>query len=278
MKRSSKWLAAAALIVATLACGAYGLYRYRYPFGWSHCCDMVLYNEMERYAAEHDGWFPRGESCPEASLSLLYRQDAINAYNLRGKTVSETVVLERLGAGELLTPETCGWRYVEGLRLDDDPRLGLFWDKAGLEHNGGRLASGGHQVIFVSGDSRHITDSEWPAFVEQQDMLLTDRAQGEEVRVDAVFDSGGDQVQVQLRGVGNLLYGRVWERGFRRSTELLAGVDAPSGLVGQPVVTAAEIRKAKVVVEREKGQVRFVLDGREVVYDGSKFAFLPLQP
>jgi hypothetical protein len=55
MKRSSKWLVVVVLIVATVPCAAYGLYRYRYPFGWSHCCDMVLYNEMERYAGEHDG-------------------------------------------------------------------------------------------------------------------------------------------------------------------------------------------------------------------------------
>src|SRR6267142_2049671 len=141
-------IAASILAVLTVLGFAYYYYHHRYPYGWSHCCDKVLAFALFQYADEHDGWFPQGEATPEASLSLLYRQDPALAYNLRGKTVPESIVRARLEAGELLTPETCGWHYVEGLRKDDDPRLALFWDKVGLGHNGERLSGGGHWVCF----------------------------------------------------------------------------------------------------------------------------------
>jgi hypothetical protein len=199
------------LVVVALACVGYGYYRYRYPYGRSHCCDKVLYGELARYAEEHDGWFPRGEASPEASLSLLYRQDPATAYNLRGKTVPESVVSERLHHGELLTPDTCGWYYVEGLRVDDDPRLGLFWDKAGLDHFGGRLSDGGHWVICVNGNDRYVPESAWPEFLEEQRKLLADRAAGNEIRVDAHYDFRGESIQVQLRVVDDSLYARCWQ-------------------------------------------------------------------
>ena len=77
----------------------------------------------------------------------------------------------RLEAGQLLSPETCGWHYVAGLRKDDNPRLALFWDKAGLGHNGERLSDGGHHVWFVSGISEHISGNRWEAFLAEQEQL-----------------------------------------------------------------------------------------------------------
>ena len=79
-------------------------------------------------------------------MSLLYREQFTEAAILRGKTVSESQVVPRLEAGQLLSPELCGWHYVEGLRRDSDRRLALFWDKVGLGHNGEILAGGGHIV------------------------------------------------------------------------------------------------------------------------------------
>jgi hypothetical protein len=266
-------LAVILLVVAALAGAAYGYYRYRYPYGWSHCCDKCLYFELERYAAEPDGWFPRGEASPEASLSLLYRQSPGNAYSLRGKSVPESVVLEWLSRGELLTPETCGWHYVQGLREDDDPRLALFWDKAGLDHFGGRLPGGGHLVIRIDGQQEHLKEVDWPAFIDEQEKLLAERADGKEVRVDAQLELHGKLNRVQLRVVRGSLYGRHWQQGLIGS-ELLADVQGePSNLKSAAAVTLDEIRNAKVVVDKEKGQVQFMLNGRRIIFDGSKFSF-----
>lgn len=170
MRRWTKRRTAAVAAVVVLAASAVAYYRHHYPYGRSHCCDKQLSMALLTYADRHDGWFPRGEATPEASLSLLHRdqQELCTANLLRGKTVPESAVRERLEGGQLLTPETCGWHYVEGLRKDDDPRLGLFWDKVGLGHNGERLAGGGHFVGFVNGTIQYIYGDEWDAFLTEQ--------------------------------------------------------------------------------------------------------------
>ena len=76
-----------------------------------------------------------------------------------------------LDAGQLLTPRTCGWHYVEGLRNDDHPRLALLWDNAGLGHNGERLSGGGHYVCFVNGGIEHISSDRWEEFLAEQERL-----------------------------------------------------------------------------------------------------------
>ena len=173
MRRGITGCALAVLIVAALAAAGVAYYRQTYPYGRSHCCDKALALALLNYADRHDGWFPKGEATPEASLSLLHRdQPEIDAYLLRGKTVAESVVRDRLSAGELLTRETCGWHYVEGLRRDDDGRLALFWDKVGLGHNGERLPRGGHHVAFVAGDIKYIPGNEWEHFLTEQQMLF----------------------------------------------------------------------------------------------------------
>jgi hypothetical protein len=160
-------------LVAVLAAIAYSYYRHNYPYGWSHCCDRQLMFALHNYAEEHGGWFPKGEASPEASLSLLHREDpeSVTAYLLRGKTVPEADVRARLEAGQLLTPETCGWHYVEGLRKDDDSELSLFWDKVGLGHNGERLPKGGHFVCRIGFAFQYIPGDEWEGFLARQQQL-----------------------------------------------------------------------------------------------------------
>lgn len=159
--------------VALLAAAGFAYHHHRYPHGRSHCCDKQLSMALLNYCDRHDGWFPKGEKTPEASLSLLHRESPELATSnlLRGKTIAETAVRTRLEAGELLNPDTCGWHYVEGLRKDDDPSLALFWDKAGLGHNGERLSGGGHYVCFVSGSIDYISGDKWEEFLVEQKRL-----------------------------------------------------------------------------------------------------------
>jgi hypothetical protein len=174
MQRLKVFAGIAATVVAIVAAAGFALQayqHYKYPYGWSHCCDKALANELSFYANDHDGWFPRGENTPEASLSLLYRQEPGIANALRGKTVPGSVVRARLERGELLPPETSGWHYVEGLRKGDDPRLALFWDKAGLGHNGERLDGGGHTVHFVDMSTERVPSDRWDEFIAEQETL-----------------------------------------------------------------------------------------------------------
>lgn len=149
---------------------------HHYPYGWSHSCDKQLMAALQNYADTHGGAFPANEATPEASLSLLFRAGLANAEVLRGKSIPYSVANGILDRGELLGPDSCGWHYVEGLRLDDDPRIAIFWDKAGLDHNGGRMSDSGHIVWFVKWNNPYIPASEWPNFLVEQERLLKERA------------------------------------------------------------------------------------------------------
>jgi hypothetical protein len=272
MRRWMKGMAVAAVVVGLLAAGGLAFYRYQFPYGPSHCCDLALHGALTEYAAEHDGAFPTGRPTPEAALSLLFPKQA-GAYLLGGKAVAESTAQALLERGEPLGPDSCSWHYVEGLRVDDDPRLALFWDKTGLAHNGRRMSGGGHIVLFVSGERRHVSAEEWPGFLEEQRDLLSRRGRGDELRIDAEAPIHGVRVQAQLRVVDNGLYATLWRDGRFSLRELIAHIDREPevGIVGLPVVTAGELRRAATVLD--ESNIRFVFFGREVVCDGSAFRF-----
>jgi hypothetical protein len=159
-------------IAGRIVAGGWLSYHWMFPYGWSHSCDKCLMFALRNYAEDHDSAYPAGEATPEASLSLLYPKYGVDAEILRGKIVPTEVVQTLLARGDRLSPDTCGWHYIEGLRQDDDSRLALFWDKVGLGHNGQRLPDGGHVVFCVNLTSRYVKESEWKAFVEEQKTLL----------------------------------------------------------------------------------------------------------
>jgi hypothetical protein len=161
-----------ALILAVVLGGRW-YYIWEYPFGWSHCCDKQLANALRQYADDHDGAFPLGGKTAEGSLGHLFPKYA-DANLLRGKTVTPAVIERQLHSGDELIPESCGWHYVDGLRQGDDPGLALFWDKAGLGHNGERNPDGGHTVFFVNLRSEYIPGSEWTSFLDNQQKLVAE--------------------------------------------------------------------------------------------------------
>jgi hypothetical protein len=167
----------ALIAILTVAGFGRGYYRWKYPFGWSHCCDKQLANALREYAENHDGNFPTGGKTPEGSLSRLYPQYA-DANLLRGKTVSLIAVDNALKNEGELAPDTCGWYYVEGFSVRDDPHIAMFWDKAGLGHNGERLSDGGHTVFFVDLRSEYVSGSRWPLFLEEQQRLIASKKKG----------------------------------------------------------------------------------------------------
>jgi hypothetical protein len=169
--KSKKIFFALLALIATAVLAEQAWSRYTYPYGASHCCILVLGSSLEAYAQDHGGRFPSGGDSPEASLSLLY-SNYIDAYTLRGKTVPLQTVERALKANGKLGPESCGWHYVEGLTLADDPRIAIVWDKVGLGHDGQRLKNGAHEVRFVGGDREFISRANWPEFLKNQQELL----------------------------------------------------------------------------------------------------------
>lgn len=149
-------------------------YRYTYPFGWSHACSAGLGLALEGYSSEHGGWFPHGEATPEASLSLLYKDDPDTAlWTLGGKNILREIVEATLKRDGKLSPATCGWHYVEGLRENDNPEIAVAWDKViGLSHNGHRIDGMMHEVIILGAGHRYVSKRDWPEFIANQKKLL----------------------------------------------------------------------------------------------------------
>ncbi|MCU0777762.1 MAG: hypothetical protein MUF86_08850 [Akkermansiaceae bacterium] len=156
-----------------------GYRRAIYPYGHSHCCILGMMLALEEYAEENGGKYPAGRESPEADLSLLFKSQLVDANALRGMTVPEKVVQQILDRGDLLGPESCGWQYVSGLTLADDPGLALLWCKEALNHNGRRSKDGGREVVFVGADRRWISGDRWPAFLKQQEDLMRHRSRRE---------------------------------------------------------------------------------------------------
>ncbi len=173
-KAKRAFLSIVFVILLGVAIG-FGLYHYRFPYGWSHCCDILLGRALVDYAEDHGGRFPSGGGSPEASLSLLYSNYA-DANLLRGKTVPLETVERALSTNGKLGPESCGWHYVEGLSLSDDPRIAIVWDKVGLGHNGQRPENGGHSIIRADGMRDFVSGSAWPKFLQEQQELLSHRS------------------------------------------------------------------------------------------------------
>jgi len=162
-------------VAAAIAGGLTVHHKWKFPYGWSHCCINEMMFALEQYASDNAGKYPTGEASPEASLSLLYRSNYIDAPTLRGMTVPEKKVRAILQGGGLLGPDSCGWHYVPGLTRADDPGLALLWCKTALGHFGERIKDGSRQVLFVRRDIAFISGDKWPGFLEDQRRLLAKR-------------------------------------------------------------------------------------------------------
>jgi hypothetical protein len=171
IKRRTAILIVLGILVAAAA-GGTAFYRWKFPYGYSHCCSVQISLALLTYANDHAGRFPDGESSPEASLSLLYRLHYLPEPDfLRGMTVPADTVSRILKNGGLLGPETCGWHYVPGLSTTSDPRIAILWCKTALGHNGLRTWDHGREVLFVDGHCEGVSGADWPAFMRTQETL-----------------------------------------------------------------------------------------------------------
>jgi hypothetical protein len=162
-------IAVVAILVGSSYIYYWHVWRYNYPFGMLHRCDKQLHQALLVYAESHGRAFPSGQATPEASLSLI---GSDYDYLLPRRDVPVDVVRQMLNRGELPGPDTCGWNYVEGLGLDSDHRLALFWDKEGPDEMGRRLPEGRHFVSFISRPYQYIPAAKWDDFLEEQRKLL----------------------------------------------------------------------------------------------------------
>lgn len=163
-----------ALIAATVVLGGTALwFRMTYPHGVSHCCATELGANLKRYAADHDGWLPKGAISPEASFSQLHTNYESNLQRLRGKIVPLATAEAAWNRYGWLEAESCGWHYIEGLATTNDPSIAIAWDKSwGLGHNGQRIRKFGREVIYLDGSTAAKLLKDWPQFaIDQREKL-----------------------------------------------------------------------------------------------------------
>lgn len=242
--RIRRCLFGGAIILVIVALGLYAFYRYKYPYGYNHCCDLLLLRALEEYAETHERISSRGIDAGGLAEHALQQRRLGVARPPARKNRFGSVAREVLKRDGRLGPESCGWHYVEGLRVDDDYHLAIFWDKVGLGHSGERLSRRGHTVIFVGGERRTISEPTWAAFLSEQQRLLSERTNAV-LSVSGPIEADGESVRAELWVLGDTLYGRVWYGWRMSSMGLLANVDREpeSGPVGIPIVTKDEIRR-----------------------------------
>ncbi|MSU58505.1 MAG: hypothetical protein EXS35_10060 [Pedosphaera sp.] len=166
--RRSK-LRIAVIIIAVVVVSTWLWLRMTYPYGSHRVCAESVSSALTNFATLHDGWFPHGGASPEASLSLLGRDDTNAQRHLCGKQLPLSVTQTAWATDGHLGPESCGWNYVEGLRRGDDQTIAVVWDKVfGIDHFGQRRRGLAHEVIFLAGNNWAVSMEEWPKFAMEQ--------------------------------------------------------------------------------------------------------------
>lgn len=80
---------------------------------------------------------------------------------------------------------------------------------------------------------------------------------------------GGQEFELKLVDSEGSLYGDAKSDGGR-SSQYIAALDADRGL-GGPVLARQEIREARIVIDRQRQEARFVLQRGAIVFDRTSF-------
>jgi hypothetical protein len=164
-------------ITLFILCGAAILFgafwTLTYPYGRRCCSFRSVHLALLTYSEDHQGWFPEASSGPLAALQSLYPVYCPDGSELAGISGDVESVVKTLRAGKPLDEDLTSWRYVPGLRNDDDPNLALLWaNRPGLNANGSRNILRRRPVLLISGDITNVLENDWAAFKKEQQALL----------------------------------------------------------------------------------------------------------
>lgn len=173
------------------ALGTFGLvviigamaWRGMYPHGRRPCTLRCMHLVLATYAHEHEGWFPDSTNGPMAALQLLYPDYCPVGRELAGVSGDVEAVVRALRDGKPLGEDVSSWRYITGLREDDDPKLALLWEaRSGLHANGRRSRHGSRAVLLLGGEITNVVESDWAAFMDEQVALAASVRQKRKMR------------------------------------------------------------------------------------------------
>jgi len=137
-----------------------------------------LWVGLHHYALDHAGWFPQnGTNSLEAIQKLFPIYSP--AQELAGLSGDIEAVTRTLQRGESLNSNVSSWVYVQGLREDDGLDLAILWERrGGIAPNGRTDPTGGHAVMFISGEIKQISGEKWSAFLKNQEVLRQQAVDG----------------------------------------------------------------------------------------------------
>jgi len=128
---------------------------------------------LRSYAADHDGFYPKGGETALESLQLLYNKtnDYIGEVSLLAGISGDINENERrIKMGLPIDEKVSSWIYFPGFRVDDNGKLAIIWERQeGIRFNG--LFANGHAVGFADGHHEQVPQAHWGEFLKQQEAL-----------------------------------------------------------------------------------------------------------
>jgi hypothetical protein len=158
---------AVSLLFLLFVGGAILVYRHTYPYGVRPASLPIMIEALRAYSTDKAGAFPDAGANPLEALRKLYPKYLADPLPLAGLSGDRQLLKQQILEGSAITEAASSWVYWPGLSSDDDPEIAVIWERrSGLRFNGSRAQ--GHEVGFVGGYMRQVSDGNWEAFVKEQ--------------------------------------------------------------------------------------------------------------
>jgi len=147
-------LVRAAIAVVVLAAAGFGGYAAyvrltRNPSASCANCRSFIHWQLEEYASQHDGWYPKGGSDPLDSLAKCVEE--VKDVHFFTSHAQAKQLLGHWEAHKTFPSNLCCYRYVEGLRTNDPEGLVMlyYWKPTRWECSSHKMKEVGRPVCFL---------------------------------------------------------------------------------------------------------------------------------
>lgn len=133
---------------------------------------------LRLYSNRNEGWYPNDGTNSLDALARLYPV-YLDAAKLAGLSGDTEAIKSRLLQGKAIDESISSWIYWPGFRNDDPPELAIIWERAaGVSGIGTRSTPGSHIVGFANAIYDEVSETEWNAFLQKQQILRSNILSG----------------------------------------------------------------------------------------------------